>query len=61
MQLCDKLVSNPLVTPIHNGTTCVRRVNFMQNGDKCVLKNIIDEAYKHHNIPVLSNSVENSL
>ena len=26
--LCDMLVSNPFVTPIHYGTTCVNRVIF---------------------------------
>ena len=66
MQLCDISVSNPLVTPIHNGTTCVNMVNFLQNGCMRVLKDIVDvkqlldknlkvlleEAYKHHIITV---------
>ena len=42
VQLCDMSVSNPLVTPIHNGTTCVNMVNFLQNGCVCVLKIIVD-------------------
>ena len=60
-------VSNPLVTTIHNRTTCVNMVNFLQNGCMCVLKDLVDvkqffdtnltslldEAYKHHIIPVL--------
>ena len=68
-------VSNRLVTPIHDGTTCVNIVNFLQNGCMCVLKEIVDlkqlfdktlevllgEAYSHHIIPVLSNSFENSI
>ena len=33
VQVCDISVSNPLVTPIHNGTTCVNMVFFFsQNG-----------------------------
>ena len=35
-------VSNPLVTPFHNGTTCVNMVKFLQNGCMCVLKDIVD-------------------
>ena len=35
-------VSNPLVTPIYNGTTCANVVNFLQNGCMCVLKDIVD-------------------
>ena len=35
-------VSNPLVTPIHNGTTCVNMIIFLQNGSMCVLKDIVD-------------------
>ena len=42
MQLCDISVSNPLVTPIHNGTTCVSMVHFLQNGCMCVLKDIVE-------------------
>ena len=29
VQLCDLSVSNPLVTPIYNGTTCVNMVLFV--------------------------------
>ena len=70
-------VSNPPVAPIHNGTTPVNMVIFLQNGCMCVLKDIIivdvkqfldrnltillGEAYKHHILPVLSNSFENSI
>ena len=39
---CDMSVSNPLVTPIHNKTTCVNMVKFLQNGCMCVLKDIVD-------------------
>ena len=42
MQLCDMSVSNPPVTPIHNGITCVNMVNLLQNGCMCVLKDIVD-------------------
>ena len=35
-------VSNPLVTPIHNGTTCFNIVNVLQNGCIWVLKDIVD-------------------
>ena len=43
MRLCDASVSYPLaVTPIHNGTTCVNMVNVLQNGYRCVLKDIVD-------------------
>ena len=35
-------MSNPLVTPIHNGTICVSMVNYLQNGCMCVLKDIIN-------------------
>ena len=35
-------VSNPLVTPIYNGTTCVNMVNVLQNGCMVVLKDIVD-------------------
>ena len=35
-------VSNPLVTPIHNGTTCVNMVIILQNGCMCVLKLLVD-------------------
>ena len=35
-------VSNPLVTPIHDGTTCINMVFFfLQNGCMCVLKDIV--------------------
>ena len=34
-------VSNPLVTTIHNGTTCVSMV-FFQHGCICVLKDVVD-------------------
>ena len=69
-------VSNSLVTPNHNETTCVDMVIFLQNGCICIFEIIVDvkqlwdkkkqqlllsEAYKHHVIPVLSHSVENSL
>ena len=39
---CDMTVSNPLVTPIHNVTTCVNMIHFLQNGCMCVLKDIVD-------------------
>ena len=42
MQFSDLSVSNPLVTPVHNGTTCVNMVIFLQNGCMCVLKDIVD-------------------
>ena len=42
VQLNDVSVSNPLVTPIHNGPTCVNMVIFLQNGCMCVLKDIAD-------------------
>ena len=42
VQLCDMSVSNPLVTAIHNGTTCVNMVIFLQNGCMCVLKDVVD-------------------
>ena len=48
-------VSKPLVIPIYQRTTCIKMVFFRM--DTCVLKDIL---YKHHNIPVLLNSVENS-
>ena len=35
-------VSNPLVTPFHNGTTCVNMVIFFADGCICVLKDIVD-------------------
>ena len=35
-------VSNPLVTLIHNGTTCVNMVIILQNGCMCVLKLLVD-------------------
>ena len=41
VQLCDMSVSNPLVTPIHNGSTCVNMVNFLQNECMYVLKVIV--------------------
>ena len=43
VQLCDMSLSNPLVTLIHNGTTCVKMVNCLQG--ECMymfLKDIID-------------------
>ena len=40
VQLCDMSLSNPLVTPIHNGTTCVNMVIFCRMGT-CVLKDIV--------------------
>ena len=40
--MCNMSVSNSLVTPIHDGTTCVNMVFFMQNGCMCVLKDIVD-------------------
>ena len=40
--ICDMSVSNSLVTPIHNGATCVNMVNFFQNRCICVLKDIVD-------------------
>ena len=42
VQSCDMSVSHPLVTRIHNGTTCVHILNFCQNGCTCVLKDIVD-------------------
>ena len=42
VQLCDMSVSNPHVTPIHNGTTLVNMVIFLQNGCMYVLKDIFD-------------------
>ena len=42
MQLCDISVSDPLVTPVHNGTTCPNMVIFWQNGRMCVLKDVVD-------------------
>ena len=42
VQLCDMSVSNPLVTPIYNGTTCVNMVTFLQNWCKCVLKDTVE-------------------
>ena len=42
VQLCDMSVNNPLVTPIHNGTTCVNIVIIAEWVCVCVLKNIID-------------------
>ena len=41
VQLCDISVSNPFVTPVHNGTTCIDMV-FLQNECICVLKDIGD-------------------
>ena len=43
VQLCDMTVSNPLVTPIHNGTTyrCQHGI-FSQNVCMCALKDIVD-------------------
>ena len=69
MDTCNPVmsVSNPLVTPIHNGTICVNMLIFLQNGCMCALKDIVDvkvllgESYQHHIIPVLSNSAENSM
>ena len=42
VHLCDMSVSNALVTPIHNGSTCVNMVIVLQNGCMCVLKDIVD-------------------
>ena len=42
VQFCDMSVSTPLVTPIHDGTTCANMVIFLQNGCMCVLKDIVD-------------------
>ena len=42
MQLCNVSVSNPLVTPTHNGTTCVNMVILLLNGCMCVLKDFVD-------------------
>ena len=44
MQLCDMSVSNPLVPPIHNGTTYVNMVMFCRMG-ACVVdvKQLLDE------------------
>ena len=42
VQLCDLSVSNPLVTHIHNETTSVNMVIFLQNGCMCVLKDIVN-------------------
>ena len=44
VQLCDMSVSNPLVTPIHNGTTCVNIAIFFFLQNRCmrVLKDIVD-------------------
>ena len=42
LQTCDMSVSNPLVTPIHNGTTCINMVKFLQNGCMHVLKDSVD-------------------
>ena len=39
---CDMSVSNPLVTSIYYGTTCVNMEDFLQNGCMCVLKDIDD-------------------
>ena len=36
VQLCDMSVSNPLVTAIHNGTTCVNMVIFFCGMVACV-------------------------
>ena len=36
VHLYDMSVSNPLVTPIHNGTTCVDMVNFFCRISACV-------------------------
>ena len=64
VQLCDMSVSNPFVTPIHNGTTSVNMVILLQDGCMCVLKDIIDvHQFLDKNltsfiIPVLSYSVE---
>ena len=42
VQLCDRSVSNPFVTPTHSGTTCVNMVNILQNECICVSKDIVD-------------------
>ena len=41
-QLCDMSGRHLLVTPIHNRTTGVNMVIFLQNGCMCVLKDIVD-------------------
>ena len=43
VQFCDMSVGNPLVTPIHIGTTCNNMVNILQNGCMCVLKDIVNK------------------
>ena len=35
-------VSNPLITPIQNGTTCVDMEIVLQNACMCVLNDIVD-------------------
>ena len=42
VQLCDMSESNPLVTPINNGTTCVNMIDSLQNRCMCVLNDILD-------------------
>ena len=42
VQLGDMSLSNPLISPIHNGTTFVNMVIFMQNGCMCVLNDILN-------------------
>ena len=42
VKLCDMSVSNPFVIPIHNRTTCVNMVIFLQNGCMNVLKYTAD-------------------
>ena len=41
VQLCAMSVSNPLVTSIHKGTTCVNMIMYLQNWSMCVLKDIV--------------------
>ena len=40
---CMVCLSNPLVTPIHNETTCAKMVIFLQNRCMRVLKDIVDK------------------
>ena len=42
MQLCDTSVSNPLVTPIHNETTCVNMVIFGRLGECAFFRDIVE-------------------
>ena len=42
MQLCDMSASNPLVSRIHNGTTCVNMVILFAEWMHACLKGIVD-------------------